>query len=179
MTSQLKNIWRLIGFLVVLALVAALVPQPAQAAASYTCDKDYTVKAGESIYRIAREHKVTVYRLARANNLERPYKITTGDVLCIPNEPKASSSYTWSATYTNNKIEITGSSFKKTHPVIFKVRLNDSSPWVKLGKAVSDKNGKLDKDFKTPKDVMDKASIMVCLKDAVTDYLDCKLVWRR
>ncbi len=162
-----------------LSLVAGAFTRPALAASNVVCDKNYTVKAGESLFRIARDHEVKVNRLAKANNLTKPYQLTAGQVLCIPGAPEASSKYKWSATFSGAEINITGSGFKKTYTFHVRVRENDSAKFYKLGKFVSNKSGEVNQDLKVPKDLQTKPYLMVCLKDTVTDYLDCKQVWRR
>ncbi len=161
--------------LAVLAIAAAALPKPAQAA---VCDDYHTVEAGESIRRIAREYETTIAKIARANNMERPYHLTVGQELCIPATRQPSSDYTWSAAIRNQRVVITGEDFKKTHPFIVKVRAVDAMTWYKLGKTASDKSGELDDDFRMPSALNKQSSIFVCLKDGVTDYLDCKRVFK-
>ncbi|TWT04972.1 LysM peptidoglycan-binding domain-containing protein [Planomicrobium sp. CPCC 101079] len=45
----------------------------------------YTVKAGDTLYSIAKKHKVTVAKLAAANNITNYNLIRVGQVLTIPN----------------------------------------------------------------------------------------------
>lgn len=166
--------------LVALSVLAAALPQPAQAAASpAVCAKTHVVKEGETIRRIANTYSMSVYRLAKANNLSSPYPLTAGQSLCIPEDPKLSSNFKWTATYTNDKVRIDGTGFKKQYPFVVRVRENDTSAWYKLGSAQSDRDGELSVSFNTPKDLQKKASIRVCLKDAGTDALVCKQVYRR
>jgi len=165
--------------LIALSLLAVALPRPAVAAVSASCEDTHTVKAGESIYSVSKEYDVTVNHLAKANGLKSPYKLTVGQELCIPPEVKASSDYKWSATFDGSKVNIAGDKFKKNHPFIVKARQNDTGVWYKLGKAAADKNGVMKTSLKVPKELAKAASIRLCLKDGVTDYLDCKLVYRR
>jgi murein DD-endopeptidase MepM/ murein hydrolase activator NlpD len=169
----------LFATLLALSLVAAALPRPAAAAVDASCEDTHTVKEGENIYSISKKYGITVSKLEKANNLEDPYSLTVGQQLCIPAAPKASSNYKWSATFNGSKVEITGEKFKKNHPFIVKARLNDTAAWYKLGKAAADKNGEMEASLKVPSQLAKAQSIKVCLKDGVTDYLDCKLVWRR
>jgi murein DD-endopeptidase MepM/ murein hydrolase activator NlpD len=60
-------------------------PAPATTAASPGgFDGQHTVKAGESLYGIARQHRVTLADLQRANAITEPNKIQVGAVLRIP-----------------------------------------------------------------------------------------------
>ena len=173
------TIWSLSGILM-LSLLLAVLPQSAQALAiDVACKKNYVVKPGESIYRIAREKEVSVYKLAKANNLESPYRVTTGMTLCIPEEPQPSSKFTWTATYSGDQIKINGSDFKKQHPFFVKVRENDTSIWYKLGLTTSDRTGDMSTKQDVPKSLMKKSMLTVCLKDGLTDYLTCKTVFKQ
>jgi len=169
----------LLTALIALSLLAAALPRPAVAAVSASCEDTHTVKAGENIYSISREYDVSVSRLEKANNLTKPYSLSVGQKLCIPPAKKASSDYKWSATFDGSKVNITGDKFKKNHPFIVKARANDTAVWYKLGKAAADKNGVMKTSLKVPKELTKAASIRLCLKDGVTDYLDCKLVYRK
>src|SRR5688572_33344915 len=67
----------------VLAL-AMFVPVGAQ-----NCASQYTVKAGDNLYRIGVAHSVPWPQIAAANNLANPNLIFVGQVLCIPVVPTA------------------------------------------------------------------------------------------
>jgi hypothetical protein len=165
---------------VALSLVAAALPQPAQAASqAASCAKTHVVKDGETIYRIARTYSVSVGRLAKANDLESPYHLTAGESLCIPNTASSSVNAKWTATFTNGQIKVTGTGFKKDRPFVVRVRENDTSAWYKLGSIETDDDGELSETVKVHKDLLKKPSLMVCLKDAVTDGLQCKQVFRQ
>lgn len=59
----------------------ALLPSPTQAI--------YSVKRGDSLWRIARRFGVSPGSLARANRLAEPYQLTPGQILIIPPPPGA------------------------------------------------------------------------------------------
>lgn len=168
--------WLLSVTLIVSFLIFAL-PDPVQARdLQANCKKSYVVKPGESIYRIARNNEISVYRLAKANGLERPFSLSAGQALCIPAVPKPSSNFSWNATYSSDQIKITGTDFKKQHPFYIKVRENDLSRWYKLGNARSNRYGEMTVKLNMPKDLLKKYFLTVCLKDGITDYLYCKRV---
>ena len=48
------------------------------------CATQYTVKAGDNLYRIGLAHNVPFPQIAAANNLANPNLIFVGQVLCIP-----------------------------------------------------------------------------------------------
>jgi LysM repeat protein len=177
-------IYRIVTWSISVALIfsflATALPEPVQA--SYpqaNCKKTYTIKPGESIYRIARDHEISVYRLAKTNGLKRPFNLSSGQTLCIPAIPKPSSNFSWNATYTSNQIRITGTDFKKQHPFYVKVRENDLSNWYKLGSAQSNRYGEMTVKYNLPKDLLKKSILTVCLKDGITDYLSCQRVFRQ
>lgn len=164
----------------VLAILAAAVPAPAQAAfPAATCDETYVVKAGETIYRIARKYGMTANRLAKTNNLEAPYTLTAGQTLCIPDVAPVNTNASWTATYTEGNVKIVGSGFKKDYPFIVRVRENDTATWYKLGRFSTDDDGEISETFKLPKAVAKLTALNVCLKSAVNDSLVCKRVFRR
>ena len=161
--------------LLALSILAAALPQTALAASSTdTCSETYTVKAGETIYRIARSHSITVNRLAKANKLESPFTLTTGQELCIPVTAETSTKIKWTATMTSSQVRLDGSGFKKNNPFIVRVRETDASAWYNLGKFATDKNGEMSETFKLPKDLLGKQFLNVCLKNGITDVLMCK-----
>lgn len=161
---------------VAFAFLGAIRPQAARAA---VCEDTYTVKEGETIFRIARKYDTTAYKIAKANNMERPYHLTVGEELCIPKVPAPSSDYTWSATLKNGKVSVTGEDFKKSWSFFLKVREDLDEPWYKLSKIVTDKQGDMDASKNLPKSISDAKFLYVCLKDGVTNYLDCKRVFKQ
>lgn len=172
----------ILSLLLALTILAGALPRPALAAASEpaaACAKTHIVKDGETIYRIARTYKVTVNRLARANNLVRPYKLEIGQALCIPVDPTVTGAGKFSVVFKGTTVKIEGSGFKKQYPFFVRVRENDTSKWFKLGAAQSDRNGNLVVTLNVPKELQNKPALIVCLKDAVTDGLVCRRVYRQ
>ena len=172
-------IWTLIVTLALTTVMAAL-PSSAQAESTEAvCKKDHIVKVGETIYRIARNYGLGVYRLARANNLEKPYQITAGQTLCIPATPAPSSNFSWTVRYSSDQIKISGTDYKKQHLFFVKVRENDTSAWYKLNKVITDRQGELTTKLNVPKELLKKPKLTLCLKDGSTDYLSCKTVCKQ
>ncbi|MCP4538745.1 MAG: LysM peptidoglycan-binding domain-containing protein [Chloroflexi bacterium] len=50
---------------------------------------NHTVKSGETLYCIGRAYGIDPYAIATQNNILNPNKILVGQVLAIPNEPRA------------------------------------------------------------------------------------------
>lgn len=171
----------ILSLLLAAAMLAGILPRPAMAAVtepSAACAKTHTVKNGEGIYRIARTYSVPVNRLAKANHLVYPYKLTDGMVLCIPAEPKVTGAGKFTVAFKGDIVKIEGSGFKKQYSFYVRVRENDTSKWYKLGAVRSDRNGNLVVTLDIPKELRNKPAINVCLKDGVTDGLVCKRVFR-
>jgi hypothetical protein len=170
----------LLATVLVVPLLLAVFSSPAQAATDPYCSEFYKVKSGENLREIAEKFDVTLNRLARANEVPKTYRPTAGEELCIPALVAFTSSTSWFATYDGTKITLEGSGFKKNYPMVLRSRLNDTERLITIARGISsDKSGELERSFKVPKDLVDKVSIIVCLKDGVTDGLTCKLVWRR
>src|SRR5512139_3018038 len=75
-----------LSLLLVLALLASLAPMPAEAAASspVTCVTYHTVREGDTRVTISQVYRVKWLKIAQANGLREPYKLTPGQLLCIP-----------------------------------------------------------------------------------------------
>jgi LysM repeat protein len=170
--------WTLIGVLM-LSFLAAAVPQPVLAASpNAVCDKTHVVQGGETIYKIAKTYSISVNRLAVTNNIEKPYTLTVGQSLCIPGRATGAALAVWTATYSNNKVTITGSSFKKEYLFIVRVRENDTTAYYKLGQVKTSKAGELKESISVPKELQQATALNICLKDAFTDVLVCKRAFR-
>jgi LysM repeat protein len=51
---------------------------------SAACNKNYTVKQGDSWWRIAEKNDITLRRVLKLNNAEQSTRILPGDQVCIP-----------------------------------------------------------------------------------------------
>lgn len=157
-----------------LTLLAAL-PQPAQAA---TCDDIYTVKEGETIYRIARKVEMPASRLIKANNLTEPYSLKIGQKLCIPG-PSTYVKAKFTSNLTGTALGVNGTGFRKNALFYVRVRENDTSPFVKLANVRSDKIGRINARLQLPKDLQNKKALTVCLKNAFRDDVLCTRALKR
>ena len=52
----------------------------------YVCAYVYTVKAGDTLYSIAKEYGISVSLLMQANRICNPYNLRVGRKLCIPRQ---------------------------------------------------------------------------------------------
>jgi len=180
-TNFIRNIWIALSVALILSLAAVALPQPAQAASDATCAKTVTVKEGQTLRRIAKLNDVRLWQLARANDIDDPYApLEVGDKLCIPGEVTFSTKSYWTATFnTKGEVTIIGQGFKKQTPFFLKVRENADSKQYKLAKLVTTASGTFKSTkYLVPKDLRDNPYLFVCLKDGVTDAIQCKQVWR-
>jgi nucleoid-associated protein YgaU len=187
---------RVISVLIVMALFAGALPQPAYAAspaaATATCAQNYTVVAGDTLSKIADAYKLTVAELAAANNLTSPYTLYVGQVLCIPgSSTSGSSGTTTTSTKPTIKLEvgatrITVSVTNFTAKRMFYVRIGPDRPnpndWYSIGRMKVGKTGTATKSFRIPKNLIPSKFLVVCLKNNVNDAVFCTKIlnpnWR-
>jgi hypothetical protein len=168
-----------LSMLIVLSILAAALPRAAQAAGpAADCSNVYVVKAGDSLYGIARRYYTTASRLANYNELKWPYTLEAGDEVCIPKVTFSNPNAVWTATLTDTGLQLEGTGFKKQYAYFVRVRENDTAPWYKLGKFQTTKEGAVEEDesFDLPRSLDGVPVLNVCLKDQITDGVICKQV---
>lgn len=159
--------------MLVLAVVAAALPQSAQAA---SCKVYYTVQKGDKTGTIARDYGVKWIEIAAANGLERPYKLTVGEQLCIPFKYSVSLKNTLAASNVNNLVKVTASDFQQDGKYYVKVRdiTSGAGKWYKIGNLKVLKNRTNIGKFLLPKQLNSSIYFEVCLKNATNDEVYCK-----
>ncbi len=180
-TNLFRTTWIALSIVLILSLVAVALPQPVKAATDTSCAKYVTVKEGQTLRRIAKLNDVRLWQLARANNIDDPYApLEVGVKLCIPGEVTFSSKAYWTATFnTKGEVTIIGQGFKKQVPFFLKVRETADSKQYKLAKLITTTTGTFkNTKYLVPKDLRDNPYIYVCLKDGISDALQCKQIWR-
>lgn len=180
----------IISLLLTFSLLAISLPLQRAGAASLavTCSTYHTVSNGETLSSIAAKYNVTVADLAAANDLKEPYTIFVGQRLCIPGSttsttPTADSStgtdpgFTISAGKDNAYLTIKVANYPKK--TVYYVRLlKGKYPDIigkKVGTLKTTKTGTAEKSFRIPKEYRNLASYSVCLKNALTDEVQCKV----
>ena len=182
-----RLIFRALSFLLVLAVLAAALPLPAQAAPAdapnaYKCTKYYTVKKGDTVASIAARYGQPTSYIARINGLTKPYSISPGDYLCVAtNEYPSSTSGSsgsggFTATLKNNKVTIYGSGYKKNTTFFVRVADPDSYRGFKIGRVNVKNNGTFSGTFSLPKSLEEIKVVLVCLKNISNDALTCRVV---
>jgi len=171
----------LLSLALALAVLAASLPRPVQAATAVSCDTFYyTVKAGDTTSSIAKAFGLKWKEIATANNLKYPYKLKVGQQLCIPSEDDTSAdedlSFSVSVIGGNVTIKASGASVRS----VFKVKARPGSTgvggWLVLGNFKVPKKTAVTGVFSLPKDLRTVSPITVCLKNVTTDELICRTV---
>ncbi|MEJ2266938.1 MAG: LysM domain-containing protein [Anaerolineales bacterium] len=142
--STRKSVFSLV---LALALLAAFLPQPAQAAV--TCRTYHLVRESDTTPYIAHTYGLKWHEIAEANDLKIGERPNVGQILCIPTEEEES---------TGRKLTVRPSTDKKA------------------GIQVSVSGNRIILKLKIPEDLRDTPILNVCLKDMITDELTCRSV---
>lgn len=189
MLNRTYHILRITSSLAIaLALALAVLPTPAQAVG--VCLSYYTVQEGDTTPRIAHLYGIKWRQIAEANNMKPPYKIKTGDVLCVPAEGGAtnvsqtvvSSSSAYAVSVVNALISVKIRADNDEDRYIYTIKVRDGNAsiggWYKLDTVKIKKNDTYLNYYSVPKELRSSLYLQVCLKDNLTDDLTCKTVLR-
>lgn len=166
--------------LLVLAVLMAALPRPAQAAVQAdSCGRTHVVQEGETTGQIAHRYGLKWSEIARANDLKRPYELEAGQRLCIPvdeDDEDTATSMTFSLTVAGGRAYVTIN--KLTGRTVFLVKARSAEVgvggWKKLGSLRAGKNEKVTVVYSLPASLRDSLYINVCLKNTTTDALICR-----
>lgn len=175
----------LLSALLIVALISAALPAPARAV---TCVRYHTVKSGETTSKIAHTYGLKWGEIAKANDLEYPYNLKTGQKLCIP--PSASDKtdnasnaddLKMTAKSSGNTVSITIKGLSTKTSYFVRVRDGTASVrgWYKLGVMRAKKNTSATASFSLPKELRNTLYLQVCLKNGTTDELACRTIIHR
>ena len=181
---------KIVGILIIAALLVSVLPQFTQVASAQTCSKKYTVVAGDTLSSIAAKYNTTVQVLADLNDLAAPYVLSVGQVLCLPSTakeitptPKPGSSstskpnYDMSVTRDGTRITLKVASFPANSN--FHVRAGEAlrfPGWTRIGKMKTNKNGSGEATYGLPQGLRKVPVYFLCLKNQITDKLVCTKV---
>lgn len=184
-TSLFSNRKSIFSLVLALAVLAALLPQPAQAA---TCRTYHLVRESDTTPFIAHTYGLKWHEIAGANDLKTGEKPEVGQILCIPTpeeettgrkitvRPSTDRNAGIQVSVSGNRIILKLSSFSKEH--MYRVKVRDVSlaagGWSKLAVITIEKNKTRTFRYKVPEDLRDVPILNVCLKDMVTDELTCR-----
>ena len=178
-----------------LALLAAILPQPVQAAT--TCRAYYTVKDGDTTPYISQTFNLKWRDIAKANGMDNYEKLTVGQRLCIPPESASTKGETSTTSTGNNtkvrvpetdenavvlvsitgrRIGLTTRKFSVNHTYLVKARDATTSigGWYKIEVINVKKSTTQNFNFDVPKNLRTVPVLSVCLKDMYTDELICR-----
>lgn len=193
-TKTISVLARVLGVLVVLSMVVAALPQPAQAAPlTASCATTYTVKQGDTLKKIADYYEVSRQRLAKVNDLEDDEDLKKGQELCIPSEAtlpddddektdkKTTAKGTWTVFASGNRLIIDTKDFSRKETFFVKVSeyAGRGRAYTKVGTLRALKSDPSRMTFEIPDKLKGATSLSVCLKNLRTDALQCKTVSRR
>jgi murein DD-endopeptidase MepM/ murein hydrolase activator NlpD len=170
-----RKAWMVVIAILVLAVMAAALPQQVNAA---SCKTIHTVQKGDKTGTIANKYGLKWIEIAAANNLSRPYELEVGQQLCIPFKFSVSLKNNIAVWNVNNLIRITASDFPASGSYYVKVRDITAGPgqWYKLGNMKINKNRTVTSDFLLPKQLNSSTVFQVCLKNGTDNELICKNV---
>lgn len=158
-----------------IAMLAAAIPQPAQAA---TCSAYYTVKSGDTTSMIAHIYGLVWKEIAKANNIKSPYKLKVGQTLCIPAQggTTAVQPGKMTAAANGNGLRVTMSDFDRRHIWIVKVKdaRNPFATDYKVGQMVVPGKTSVTGFFNLPQPLRKTPFLTVCVKNATTDDKICQ-----
>jgi LysM repeat protein len=165
--------------LLIVTLLAGLLPQTN--AGAVTCKFKHKVKQGETLIYVANLYGVGWEKVADANNLQPPYTVVEGQVLCIPEGDKPSGTET--ANKKNpaslqvvpgmNRILVSVENFSKKTTYFVRVTPTGAKVTFKLGHFTTNKEGDFTGWFRMPFTIGRTPQMTLCVKNAWTDAVSC------
>ena len=183
---------RVLFMVLALLVLTAITPDAASAA---KCKFKYKVEPGDTLMSVADLFQADWKEIAEASELEEPYVLQVGQVLCIPSgvapeevspSQTTSSSPTGSAKLTAEAnffdVAVIVENFPKNH--VYYVRVANQQENVqypranvpvfyKIGRLKTDKSGNFAGYFPLPKYFPLTPELTLCLKDPFTDETYC------
>ncbi|MFM8321408.1 MAG: LysM peptidoglycan-binding domain-containing protein [Chloroflexota bacterium] len=168
--------------LAVSLLVSAL---PTMQASAVTCKFKHTVVAGDTLMYVANLYQADWNEIAQANNLQPPYAIAVGQVLCIPEGTKPGNSGTSTDTKKGKKeatldvvsqmnhIYVSVENFANKTPYYVRVFNRTTGVSYRIGNFTTNKEGDWAGWFKVPGYMPRTVDMGVCVKNTWTDAVSC------
>lgn len=172
----------LLSLLVTITLVFSLVPVTTVEAV--TCKYKYTVQPGDTLMYIANLYTVDWLDIAKANNINPPYVITVGDVLCIPSgtapanagaasSKKETAQPVLSVVPNFNHVFVSVENFVPKTPYYVRVFPRSTGVSYRIGNFTTNKEGDWSGWFRLPSYVPRTMEMAVCVKNTWTDAVSC------
>jgi len=181
-----NNSLRLLGVIISLAMVLALLGSafPQTRAAAQTCKFRHTVQQGETITYIANLYQTAWEDIAEANNMQAPYTIIVGTVLCIPavEGTAGSGNATQTAGGTGptltvvpglGHVLVSVENFPKKTSYYVRVYPGGGTLSYRIGHFTTNKDGDFTDWFNLPGYIPMDSKMGVCIKNAWTDAVSC------
>lgn len=172
----------LLSLLVTITLVFSLVP--VSTVEAVTCKYKHTVQPGDTLMYIANLYTVDWLDIAKANNLNPPYTITVGTVLCIPGgtapadsgstggkKEKAQPVLTVLPSF--NQVLVSVENFLPKTPYYVRVFPRLTGVSYRIGNFTTNKDGDWTGYFRLPRYVPRTPQMAVCVKNTWTDAVSC------
>jgi LysM repeat protein len=189
--KQFRPMVLVFSLMLALALVVSAIPQAP--AAAQNCKFRHTVQAGDTISYVANLYQIAWQDIADANNLQPPYVIAVGQVLCIPggtnpgngngngngnansngndNDNGGKANLTVTPGFGSIYIEVQNFQPKTSYYVRVFPRSTGAS--YRIGNFTTNKGGDYADWFRLPKYVPRTLNMGVCVKNVWTDAVSC------
>ncbi len=175
----------MMSLVLLISLLISAVPQ--MQASAVTCKYKHTVAAGETLMVIGFLYTVDYLDIAKANNIQPPYAITAGQVLCIPSGTAPEGGASGTQTPNNNKktkaslditinmghVLVTVKSFTPRTPYYVRMYARNNGVSYRIGNFTTDKNGNWEGWIKIPLELPRERQMTVCVKNTWTDAVSC------
>ncbi|MCC7130186.1 MAG: LysM peptidoglycan-binding domain-containing protein [Anaerolineae bacterium] len=165
----------------VLTLLVSAIPQTA--AQAVTCKFKHTVLQGETLIYLGNLYNVDYLKIAKANNLNPPYALIVGQVLCIPEGEKPANQPTKPAEKGKgpsvqvvpgmNRILVSVENFAKKTTYFIRITPTHYNVTYRLGQFTTNKEGDATSWFRVPYSTRRTPTMTLCLKNAWTDAVSC------
>lgn len=187
--SNIKRLFILFVAVLMVAGMAASAVRPAQAASLLSCHQYHTVERGEYLVKIARQYDTTWQELAEINQIKSPYRIYSGQRLCVvtsgsstvtPNTGSTTASkgtIKGAQVYASKVVEdkyvtIRGAYLPAdTRFEVFFSKPGAHAVYYRAGTALSDEDGDLKATFDLPKKLVDVRQVYFTLQAGPSQYV--------
>lgn len=170
-----------LSIMIVLTLLVSAIPQ--SAAMAVTCKFKHKVLQGETLIYIGDLYTVDWLKIAKANNLNPPYTVIAGQVLCIPEGEKPANTTTTTTTKGKgpsvqivpglNRVLVSVENFAKKTTYFIRITPSNNKVTYHLGQFTTNKEGDATNWFRVPNYANRTPTMTLCLKNAWTDAVSC------
>jgi LysM repeat protein len=178
-TKITRSITLLICVTIVLTLVLSVFPQ--SQAAAVTCKYKHKVQQGETLTYISNLYGISWTKIADANNMQPPYTVVPGQVLCIPEGEKTGTTTTTTkgakpvlqVSPSLSQVLVSVENFPKKTSYYVRVAPTNSPVSYRLGVFTTNKEGDFTDWFRLPAYARRSPVMTLCVKNVWTDAASC------